>query len=167
MSEKNSTSTAENHESKMLAFGVLPALLASFVSGLAGTLSQKTLQKHERSPHVFNAELAVLSSCFVLISLAAGSPDRKRISKDGVFQGWTWKTCIPPVTNALGGILVGLVTKYQGAVLKGFSSIFGIFISGVLQQLFLARKGEGVTVEQFCGGLIGSFSMWLHVTHPP
>ena len=51
-----------------------------------------------------------------------------------MIEGWTWKTWIPIVSNACGGVVVGLVTKHAGAVRKGFALIFGLVLSGVLQS---------------------------------
>ena len=153
---------------EQLSRGVLPALLASILSGLAGTLVQKTLQLHARSPHLFNMELACFSSFFLLASLAFGSPDGRKLRQGGVSQGWTWKTWIPIVTNAAGGILVGFVTKYSGVVMKGFALIFGLFISGVLQHLTAPKSGvSGVTPEQIVGGCLGAISLWMHARFPP
>jgi hypothetical protein len=178
MDDENENGKAEQVESKkddaaqdeaalQLTMGVLPALFASLLSGLAGVLVQRTLQFHERSPYLFNVELALFSSSFLLTSLIAGSPDCRKIKEHGVSQGWNWKTWIPVVVNAFGAILVGLVTKYQGAVVKGFAMIFGMAISGVLQQLTLGNKGGGVTMEQFVGGCLGALSLWMHASFPP
>jgi len=147
--------------------GVVPALCASFLSGLAGALTQKTLTNHSRSPHLFNLELAVFSSLFLLSTLALGSPDARLIRKRGFWKGWTWKTVIPIAVNAFGGILVGLVTKHMGAVVKGFSTIFGMILSGILQQVLLSNRGEQVTWAQFVSGCIGAFSLWMHTANPP
>lgn len=133
----------------------------------AGTLTQQTLQHFNRSTNVFNMELSVFSSIFLLLTFAAGSPDYKKIKEGGFAQGWKWKTWIPIITNALGGILVGLVTKHQGAVVKGFAMIFGMVVSGALQQILFGKDGGGVTREQFLGGSLGAFSLYLHVSHPP
>lgn len=152
----------EEEAARQLTMGVLPALLASFLSGLAGTLTQKTLQLYHRSPHVFNMELAIFSSSFLFLTLLLGSPDYKKIKEGGISQGWTWKTWIPITSNAFGGVLVGLVTLHQGAVVKGFAMIFGMAIIGVLQQIVFGSEGGGVTREQFLGGCIGAFSLWMH-----
>jgi UDP-sugar transporter A1/2/3 len=166
--EKGKREEAANDEAAtQLTMGVLPALFASLISGLAGTLAQKTLQTFQRSPHLFNMELAVFSSSFLMLSLVAGSPDCHKLKEGGVSQGWTWKTWIPIVTNSCGGIFVGFVTKYQGAVVKGFAMIFGMVVSAILQQVFLSKQGGGVTKEQFVGGVIGALSLWMHASYPP
>jgi hypothetical protein len=66
-----------------------------------------------------------------------------------------------------GGILVGLVTKYQGAVVKGFRIIFGMVLTGHLQNMFFAKDGGRVCIEQAFGGTLGAVSLWMHISHPP
>ncbi|KAL3940022.1 MAG: hypothetical protein SGBAC_005351 [Bacillariaceae sp.] len=165
--EMSRDSVWDEADKRQMFRGVVPALCASFLSGLAGALTQKTLTHHARSPHLFNLELAVISSLFLLMTLVLGSPDARLIRKKGFWKGWTWKTIIPIATNAFGGILVGLVTKHMGAVVKGFSTIFGMILSGILQQVLLSNRGEQVTWAQFMSGCIGAFSLWMHTANPP
>jgi Nucleotide-sugar transporter. len=97
------------------------------------------------------------------------SDDGARIRKNGFFDGWTSKTIIPIVTNAAGGIVVGLVTKYAGTVKKGFALIFGLLISGLLQAF---GEGNGnkyksrISKEHIVGGLLAAFSLWMHSAFP-
>jgi UDP-sugar transporter A1/2/3 len=159
---------ADNENTEKLTKGVFPALFASLLSGLAGTLAQNSLQVRQRSPHVFNIELGFFSSFFLVASLLLGSPDCRKLKEGGVKQGWTWKTWIPIVNSAWGGILVGLVTQKFGAVRKGFALIFGMLISAFLQQVFLSKKGGGVvTREQIAGMILGAISLWMHCSYPP
>jgi UDP-sugar transporter A1/2/3 len=138
--------------------GVLPLLMASFLSGLAGALSQKSLQTMGRNSYLFTMELSAASLLLMTSSLLLfNSPDSQKIKKNGFFHNWTLATMIPVVTNALGGVLVGLVTKNAGSVRKGFALIFGLMISGILQS-----KGEGITSEQIVGGMIAATSLWMH-----
>jgi UDP-sugar transporter A1/2/3 len=111
-------------------------------------------------------ELAIFSSMVLLTSLMAGSPDYEKIKTNGISQGWTLGTWVPVVSNGLGGILVGLVTKYHGAIVKSFAMIFGMVISGILQHIFFARRGGGVTNEQIAGALLGATSLYLHAKYP-
>lgn len=144
--------------------GVAPIMLASFISGLSGALSQKNLQAQGggRNPYLFSMELCAASTLILIVSLLASS-DGKKIAEDGFWSGWTATTFIPICTNAVGGIIVGLVTKYAGSVSKGFALIFGMFLSGVFQALV---TDEGVSIEQGVGGLLAAISLWLHATHP-
>jgi solute carrier family 35 (UDP-sugar transporter), member A1/2/3 len=141
--------------------GVIPVLTASFLSGLAGALSQKSLQTMGRNSYLFTMELCAASIVVLLSSLLLNSSDAKVIREKGFFHNWTFVTWIPVVTNALGGIIVGLVTKYAGSVRKGFALIFGLLISGILQS-----KGEGITSEQVVGGIFAATSLWMHCSFP-
>ena len=152
------TAPSVSLEARHVTHGVAPVLLASFLSGLAGALSQKNLQG--RNPYLFSMELCAASFIILTLSLLV-SPDGEQIRQEGFWGAdWNVQVFIPILTNAVGGILVGLVTKYAGSVRKGFALIFGIFLSGILQS-------EQVTKEQIVGGLLAALSLWLHAVNPP
>ncbi|KAL7576130.1 hypothetical protein ACA910_004792 [Epithemia clementina (nom. ined.)] len=153
--------------------GVAPILLASFISGLAGALSQRNLQRTSnvgvggssgRNPYLYSIELCVASVIMLMASWIV-SDDGRDVLKHGFFAGWTAQTWIPILTNSFGGILVGLVTKYAGSVRKGFALIFGILLSGFVQAA-LSSQG-GVSKEQWLGGILAVISLYLHATNPP
>jgi UDP-sugar transporter A1/2/3 len=165
-SSLNSSSSTET--TKHLTHGVIPVLLASFLSGLAGAISQKNLQsscgsgeKGGRNPYLFSAELCVASLMILSISMKF-SDDGDKIQQYGFFHHWTPETLIPIVTNAIGGIVVGLVTKYAGSVRKGFALIFGMLLTGFIQS---SLERNPVTREEIVGGLLASVSLWMHATH--
>jgi UDP-sugar transporter A1/2/3 len=151
-------------ESHHWTHGVAPIMLASFISGLSGALSQKNLQAQGggRNSYLFSMELCA-ASVLILFSSLLMSPDGKTIAKEGFWNGWTLTTWIPILTNSIAGILVGLVTKYAGSVRKGFALIFGMFLSGVVQAFITA---EGVSMEQVIGGVLAGLSLWLHTKNP-
>lgn len=148
---------------------------------VAGAVCQKHLQRFGQNSCLFSMEISAISIVFLLISILLGSPDGKRLlwqlqqhEEDGgrytsarsrVFEGWTWKTWIPIITQASGGILVGLVIKHSGAVRKGFALIFGMLLSGVLQTCY-TKEGR-VTKEQIVGGGLAAVSLWMHSKFPP
>lgn len=146
--------------------GVAPILLASFISGLAGALSQKNLQAvgGGRNAYLFSMELCAASCLILLISLLM-SPDGGQIAANGFWDGWTLSTFIPIVTNSAGGIVVGLVTKHAGSVRKGFALIFGILLSGVIQAVL--QPDMQITNEQVVGGIIAAVSLYMHAANPP
>lgn len=145
-------------EPRHFSHGVVPILVASFISGLAGALSQKNLQNRGRNPFLFSMELCAASFFILMLSLLI-SPDGQRILYQGFWEDWNLGTMIPILTNAVGGILVGLVTKYAGSVRKGFALIFGIFVSGFFQKQ--------VSKEQWIGVALAAVSLWMHAVHPP
>jgi UDP-sugar transporter A1/2/3 len=151
--------------SKHWTYGVAPIMLASFISGLSGALSQKFLQAQGggRNPYLFSMELCAASFLILTGSLLFSS-DGQRIAEQGFWHEWTPATWIPILTNSVGGIIVGLVTKYAGSVRKGFALIFGIFLSGVVQALL--QPDVGVTKEQAVGGVLAAISLWIHATNP-
>ena len=150
-----------------LTMGILPVLLASFLSGLAGAFSQRSLHMG-RNAYLFSMELSAASLLVLLISLIVGeTPDSKRIRNNGFWNGWTWQTWIPIVTQASGGIIVGLVTKHAGTVRKGFGLMLGLVLSGVLQaQLSKDDSEGGVTRQQIVGGSLAGLSLYLHSNFP-
>ena len=163
---KEGTEQLDNHTQ-----GLFAVLLASLLSGLAGAFAQKNLQSSAsnlggRNSYLFSMELCVVSLIFMSVSMLK-SEDGQRIRKEGFFHNWTPKTIIPILTNAAGGIIVGLVTKYAGSVRKGFALIFGLVLSGILQAV-MEEGGEGskISVEHVVGGCLAAFSLWMHSAFP-
>ena len=104
------------------------------------------------------------ASIVILTTSLMFSSDGRRVAEDGFWAGWVPQLWIPITTNAIGGIIVGLVTKYAGSVRKGFALIFGIFLSGVVQAAL--DPTNGVSREQAMGGFLAGISLWIHSTHP-
>lgn len=164
----SSSSGGRQYQMNALRFthGVAPLLLASFISGLAGALSQKNLQAAGggRNPYLFSMELCAASLLLLLGSLVV-SPDGRAITKQGFWHGWTPSTFLPIATNSAGGILVGLVTKHAGSVRKGFALIFGIFLSGVIQAIL--QPESSIETSHVLGGILAAVSLYLHSSFPP
>jgi len=149
--------------------GVLPVLVASLISGLAGALIQRSLQLVQGGNNslFLTLQMSAFSSFFLIISLLTASPDRQRALETGSWTtGWTVYTWIPIIVNSLGGVLVGLVTKFSGAVAKGFALIAGMFLSGILQNYFITGAGKRVSSQQWVGGLLAAISVYLHSAYP-
>jgi UDP-sugar transporter A1/2/3 len=161
-----STSVEQQWDTRHLVNGVFPIILASFISGLAGAISQKYLQKAGggRNAYLFSMELCV-ASVLILTSSLMVSPDGKQLLENGFWEGWTPMTFIPIISNSVGGIIVGLVTKYAGSVRKGFALIFGILLSGVAQAIW--QPETTIKPEQIAGGILAGISLYLHGTNPP
>lgn len=155
------TAAGQLQRREYFVLGVVPVLLASAISGLAGALSQQTMQT--RNSLLFQVELAGISIVFLAVDLLF----RPKTNNSTQFwtDGWKLSTWIPVVTNAIGGILVGLVTKHAGAVRKGFALMLGMFLSGALQNQ-LEQQQKRVSVQQWMGGFLAGASLWIHSQFP-
>mmetsp|Transcript_6495 Transcript_6495/g.14318 ORF Transcript_6495/g.14318 Transcript_6495/m.14318 type:complete len:321 (-) Transcript_6495:155-1117(-) len=139
--------------------GVLCVAGASMLSGLSAALTQRALVgAQQRHPLFFSAELAVYGILFLLGNLYFNSD-----MKGSILSGWDLKTLIPVSTNAFGGLVVGLVTKYAGGVVKGFALIAGIIITGLAQFLI---DGKPLGQKDLVGVVLVSVSIYLHSKYP-
>jgi UDP-sugar transporter A1/2/3 len=115
--------------------GIIPVIAASVLSGLASSLCQWASQVKKRSSYLMTIEMSAIGSLCMLASTLK-SPDGKAIRQQGFFSGWTILTLIPIFTNAVGGILVGLVTTQAGGVRKGFVIVSALIVTALLQYVF-------------------------------
>jgi UDP-sugar transporter A1/2/3 len=142
--------------------GVLPIMVASFLSGLAGAITQINLQGGNRDALLFTVELCAATIIIILGTLLT-SEDGSQIRERGFFDEWTLATLVPIFTNSAGGILVGLVIKYAGTVRKGFALIFGIMLTGMVQSYIEKRP---LSIEKVAGGVLAAVSLWMHASYP-
>ena len=82
-------------ESNHFSLGVLPILLASFISGLSGAISQKFLQAQGggRNPYLFSMELCA-ASAIILVGSLTFSSDGQSILTHGFW--YVVDTCFAP-----------------------------------------------------------------------
>ncbi|KAG5534227.1 hypothetical protein RHGRI_022379 [Rhododendron griersonianum] len=131
-SGKGSTSSDPD---QILFNGIIPILVASVLSGLASALCQWASQVKKHTSYMMTVEMSVVGSLCLLASTFK-SPDGEAIRQHGFFYGWTPLTLIPVIVNAVGGILVGLVTSYAGGVRKGFVIVSALLVTALLQFMF-------------------------------
>ncbi|KAL7560460.1 hypothetical protein ACA910_020504 [Epithemia clementina (nom. ined.)] len=169
LNSKKETMQSEYLEERRMRWvaGVLPALVASMVSGLAGALTQKNLQVLHRNSLLLSLEMSVISAVFNLVNLLLPwTPEGRQCRENkSVTVGWKATTWIPIATNAAGGILVGLVTKHAGAVKKGFALIQGMFLSGLVQNKF-SKIDKPVSGSQWIGGVLAALSFTIFALFP-
>jgi len=149
-----------------LTMGIAPIVAASALSGLASALCQRATQAvgggTGRNATVFSMELAVYSAASLLVML--GSSGRLGpLLEQGAFTAWTPATLIPLSTQALGGMVIGQVTKYAGSVRKGFAVCFGIVVTAFAQNLVY---GEALLPKHVVGLVLVIASVWLHASFP-
>lgn len=139
----NKGSTSSNPD-QILFYGIVPVLIASVLSGLASSLCQWASQVKKHSSYLMTVEMSIVGSLCLLASTFK-SPDGEAIRRYGFFYGWTPLTLIPVLSNALGGILVGLVTSYAGGVRKGFVIVSALLVTALFQFIF-----EGEPPSLYC-----------------
>ncbi|GFH53027.1 hypothetical protein CTEN210_09503 [Chaetoceros tenuissimus] len=110
---------------RRLIWGILPCISATLLSGLAGSLSQKSLQfvvgSMERDAYFYSAEISICTAFFLVISMlkshystARNEDENGSKGIDSYFKHWDWRTFIPITVKATGGVLTALVHKHTG-----------------------------------------------------
>lgn len=133
--EGSGKGSSGSNPDQVLFYGIIPVLVASVLSGLASSLCQWASQVKKHTSYLMTVEMSFVGSLCLLASTYK-SPDGEAIKKYGFFHGWTMWTLIPVVSNAVGGILVGLVTAHAGGVKKGFVIVSALLVTAVLQFIF-------------------------------
>jgi UDP-sugar transporter A1/2/3 len=105
-----------------------------------------------RNSLLFSLELSFCSSLVLVFSLvvqqftskadtsSADSSTSAAASLSAAFVGFTPYTLIPPLVNACGGVVVGMVIKYAGGVRKGFATTVGILLTGVFDYIWTSKQ---------------------------
>jgi len=147
------------------SLGITCVLAASALSGLGSGVTEWILQRQKRNSYMFSAEMAILGSLTILFSLVFNvSPEAQIWRQEGLFKRWSWQTLIPVMTQGLGGIVVGLITKVAGGVKKGFAVICGLVFT-CLWKCFV--WGEPLSLKVCLAVPLVAASIYLHATFPP
>ncbi|EXB29445.1 CMP-sialic acid transporter 5 [Morus notabilis] len=139
--EGSSKGSRSANSDQTLFYGIVPVLVASVLSGLASSLCQWASQVKKHSSYLMTVEMSIVGSLCLLASTFK-SPDGESFKQYGFFYGWTPLTLIPVIINALGGILVGLVTSHAGG---GFVIVSALLVTALLQFIF-----EGKPPSLYC-----------------
>ncbi|DBA02262.1 TPA: hypothetical protein N0F65_007672 [Lagenidium giganteum] len=149
--------------------GLLPVIVASILSGVGATITQRSMQVHRRDVSLVTMELALYGSIFLVLPVLLPSPSRldsSSISAVPISQwldGWDSFTLIPIVTNAMGGLLVGAVTKHVGGVLKSFALICGIAFTAFVESYLY---GSVLPTDVYIAAVLVAISMSLYSSFP-
>jgi UDP-sugar transporter A1/2/3 len=148
-----------------MSLGVVECLVATALSGLAGSLSQKGLQMtgiSGRNAYLYTVEVSFYSAVCLFVSLIVST--RFQFSGTSFFQSCNASTLLPICLKACGGLLTAFVHKHAGSVTKGFALILGLVLTGVIQAV-LDKKT--LSRDQMMGTGLVLLSSWLHFTNPP
>jgi solute carrier family 35 (UDP-sugar transporter), member A1/2/3 len=158
--------------------GVSACLLATTISGFAGALSQRGLQRavragalHGRDPFLYCGEVSMYSAlCLLVTSLVkrltrtrqpalATSRERPKSlsSLSASIRSMRWSLWIPVTVKAMGGIVTVLVHKHAGSVPKGFALVLGLVLSGMLEP-------DSLSLPKLAGTVLVLLSSWMHFT---
>lgn len=136
--------------SARLWLGVLPVLGAALLSGLSGTVTQRTLQRSGRNASQLSLELAVYGVATLLLTSGCGlggSDQGGRIWQQGLFRGWTPWTWLPVLSQAAGGLVVGQVYTRHGVRLT-YAAVVTCFYALVracaLARSLACARGKGL-----------------------
>jgi UDP-sugar transporter A1/2/3 len=134
--------------------GAIPLLGASLISGLTSILSEIAL-KTRANMFVYSLELSVYSLILLLFTSSYS------IQSDNFFQGWSYLSLLPVLTNSLGGIIVGAVTKFAGSVRKGFALIAGLTLTAFLQAIIDDKNS--ITKYHMTAAILVMLGIYLHI----
>jgi len=143
--------------------GLVTMIGSTFISGLTAAISQGILQEGKRNSYLYSCEISGYSLLWIVVSILLGSKDGYQIFEKGFFFGWGSYTWAPVLNYALGGILVGQVTKYAGSVEKGFALVGGILVSALLQFVLYSIP---LTSSHWTAFVLVALSIWMHTNFP-
>ena len=111
-----------------LLWGYLPCFLAAMLSGVASAFTENIYRAYgKKDALLYSVELAVFSA---LALLAGGALQAALAGKPFTMLSATvatatddWRQLLPAFLNAAGGLVVGMLIKYAGAIYKGFATM--------------------------------------------
>jgi len=150
------------------SLGLIYGFLGNILSGFGSVISQKALQNEKRDSILFSGELAFFSTTIqlgtfffrpnVINAWLESSDSYGSFVYGNLFQGFNAITFLPIFTQALGGFLVGLVTKHAGSMEKGYSIICGFLITTVSQMML---EGKSLPTQMITAIVVAMFAMYL------
>ena len=122
------------------------------------TVTQIFMQDMKLSPFLVTLSMCLVSIVTVGFSIVMRSSST-RASLDSLavtfFENWEVHTVIPVATQALGGLLVGLVTNYCGSLDKGIAFVCGLAVSASLDV-------RALTATKLVALLFVAQGSWMH-----
>jgi UDP-sugar transporter A1/2/3 len=144
-----------------LALGAM--LGASLLSGLSSAATQVALQARQRNSMVYTAEMALVSIPLLLLGDLYTGAGTSSLLSTSIANGWTWQTWIPVLSNASGGLVVGLVMQHAGSITKGFALIAGILVTAVTEY---ALGSGDLGWRHAAATALVCVSIFLHTSFP-
>mmetsp|Transcript_21493 Transcript_21493/g.21239 ORF Transcript_21493/g.21239 Transcript_21493/m.21239 type:complete len:146 (-) Transcript_21493:8-445(-) len=109
MNRTANISLNDEYDEKNLTLGMLAVISASFLSGVGAAITELALRSYHRNSYLLSGELAMYSAILIIVveSIAHGEVPMLRPNfVAGI-------SLLPIFTQAIGGIVVGQVTKHE------------------------------------------------------
>lgn len=125
--ENKVSSDEQNH-----IIGVCAVLGACILSGFTGTFVEKMFKKEGISIWMRNIQMSLLSIPIGMATCLLSNFND--IRSKGFFHGFDWFVVYIVVLQAFSGLLVAVVMKYAGNILKGFAIAFTVIITSIASK---------------------------------
>ena len=135
--------------------GLVAIISGTCLSGFGAVMSERAVCASNRNSLLFSAELGLIGLAS-LIALSAWSGELNKILEIGIWSAGPGSLAgmIPGVSQALGGLVIGYVTKTSGSVKKGLSVIVGLILTASLNSATLVMWGVAIP--------LAALGIWLH-----
>lgn len=143
--------------------GVGCVLVAAALSGVGSGITEWATRSQRRDNYLQTLEMALIGCLILTVNLFLGLAD-EIAWRDGLFMRWTWLTILPVLSQSVGGILIGVITKIAGGVRKIMATISGLCLTCLLQQ---AVYGVVPPVGTLLAVPLVALGVYLHASYPP
>jgi UDP-sugar transporter A1/2/3 len=145
--------------------GATASLVAAGLSGFAGVYLELMFTRGSTSIWMRNVQLAIFT--LPLQTLTVFQTDRAHIAAHGALHGFWPSTWVVVAIQVAGGLIVAIVIKYAGNILKTFAAVLAILVTCLVSYLlpalgFVATPLFGLGVV-FVIVSIGLYSRPMHV----
>jgi len=173
LGDQSGSSPAAGGLGSQVYYGVAALCLGSMLSGLGAGITERVLIGQKRNNYLLSAEMSFLGIVIASLGLLLGdiTPGGGGAEavvpawrEEGLFAKWRPLTVVPVLTQALGGILVGLVTTTTGSVKKGFAIISGLILTCALKS---GLAGELPSGKSLVAVPLAAVSIFLHTRAAP
>ena len=133
--------------------GATASLVAAGLSGFAGVYLELMFTRGSTSIWMRNVQLAIFT--LPLQTLTVFQTDRAHIAAHGALHGFWPSTWVVVAIQVAGGLIVAVVIKYAGNILKTFAAVLAIlvtcFVSYLLPALGFVATACGRQPPSGCG----------------
>ena len=143
------STTAASSERSLFFFGVAMTVVACLCSSFASVYLEKILIESKPSIWVRNLQLCIFTIPIAFSATLLGGEDKFATEDGSMLHGFGWAVWASVATNAAGGMIVAVVMKFAGNVLRNFAQACAIIVGGIGSWAFF---GFQIT-SRFTGGV--------------